>query len=372
MKKSLLALAVLGAFAGAASAQSSVTVFGVVDLSINYIDNSNNAGAGGANTGDKMWGLASNQLASNRLGFRGVEDLGGGLGAGFWIEMGMNNATGQAGGGSGGLSNSDATSSQLWNRRSTLSLTGKWGELRMGRDYVPSFWQTVFFDVDGANGLGNGLNILDGSLGSGATTFARANNSIAYHLPSGIGGLYGTLMYAFGQSSGAVSGNQYQGGRVGWAAGPIDVALGWGQTEKGATGVGSNSKFEVWNIGGSWDFKIAKLYAYYNENKWDTAKQSLWELSVGVPIGAGEFRGTYASSDRQGTDPNTKASIEANDATIWSLEYVYNLSKRTAVYTTYGQISNDGKAAFSLVGGHPFSSAGGSSKGYNFGIRHAF
>jgi len=371
MKKSLLALAVLGAFASAASAQSSVTVFGVVDLSVNYIDNSNNIGVGGSNTGGAMWGLASNQLNSNRLGFRGVEDLGGGLQAGFWLEMGMNNASGQAGGGSGGLLNSDATSAQLWNRRSTVSLMGKWGEIRMGRDYTPSFWQTVFFDVDGANGLGNGLNILDGALGSGATTFVRANNSIAYNLPA-MGGLYGTVMYAFGQSTAGTSGNQYVGGRLGFAAGPFDIAAGMSETEHGASGVGSTDKFKVWNIGASWDLKFMKLYGYYNENKWNTAKQSLYELSVGVPIGAGEFRATYASSDRQGTNPNTKASIEADDASLWSLEYVYNLSKRTAVYTTYGQISNDGKSAFSVVGGAPHSAQGGSSKGYNFGVKHSF
>src|SRR5574337_108525 len=125
MKKSLLALAALaslGGFAGAASAQSSVTVFGVVDESINYIENKNAAGAK-----NKSWYLAANQLNSNRLGFRGVEDLGGGLQAGFWLEAGMNNGTGYAGGGSGNVSNTDTPSGQLVNRRSTVSRRGKWG-----------------------------------------------------------------------------------------------------------------------------------------------------------------------------------------------------------------------------------------------------
>jgi len=81
MKKSLLALAVLGAFAGAASAQSSVTLWGVVDLSLNDVKN------GTAHTQT----MQSNQLNSNRLGFRGIEDLGGGLKAGFWLEAGMAN-----------------------------------------------------------------------------------------------------------------------------------------------------------------------------------------------------------------------------------------------------------------------------------------
>src|SRR5262245_16563938 len=98
MKKSLLALAVLGAYAGVASAQSSVTIFGIIDLSINQVENGNT----------KTTVMGSNQLNSNRLGFRGFEDLGGGLGAGFWIEAGMNNGTGEAGGGSGNANSFDA------------------------------------------------------------------------------------------------------------------------------------------------------------------------------------------------------------------------------------------------------------------------
>ncbi len=366
MKKSLLALAALGAFAGAASAQSSVTLFGIVDESINYTDNA----------GQKTYTLAANQLNSNRLGFRGVEDLGGGLQAGFWLEAGMDNATGSVGGGSGNVANGDSTSSQIFNRRSTVSLMGKWGEVRLGRDYTPTFWNTVFFDVNGANGLGNGDNVVDGSLGSGATTFARANNSIGYFLPSGLGGLYGQAMYAFGQSPTGTSGNKYQGGRLGWASGPFDVAIAYSETERGAAGVGSTDKFKVFNIGGSWNFQVAKVYFFYNENKWSSAKQDVYELSVGVPIGAGEFRASYADADRKGTNPNIlpNPSIDQNDAKLWSIEYIYNLSKRTALYTTYGEIHNDGASRFSVLPGSPADArlSGGNSKGFNVGMRHSF
>src|SRR5450631_1982228 len=113
MKKSLLALAVLGAFAGAASAQSSVTLFGVVDLSLNSQ----------SSNGQTLRTMDSNQLNSNRLGFKGVEDLGGGLSAGFWLEAGMNNDLGTGAAGGGGLS---------FNRRSTVSLiSNTLGEVRL-------------------------------------------------------------------------------------------------------------------------------------------------------------------------------------------------------------------------------------------------
>ena len=106
MKRSLLALAALTAFAGAASAQSSVTVFGIVDLAARNQNNGN----GSINS------LSSAGINTSRLGFRGIEDLGGGLRAGFWLEGQLDPDTGNAGG-------------QTWQRRSTVSLIGGFGEV---------------------------------------------------------------------------------------------------------------------------------------------------------------------------------------------------------------------------------------------------
>ena len=351
MKKSLLAVAVLGAFAGAASAQSSVTLFGVVDLSANSIKN-------GATTAKY---LASNQLNSNRLGFKGVEDLGGGMQAGFWLEAGMNNASGQAGGGSGNVTPGDATSAQLFNRRSTASLMGKFGEVRLGRDYDPSFWNTVFFDVNGANGLGQGLNIIS-SLGSGATSIARTNNSIAYFLPGGIGGVYGQFQVAAPEGA---PGNKYKGGRVGFASGPVDVAVALGVT--GTVG----GDFKMANIGASYDFGVVKLLGLVNRNTFGAQKQIVYEISASVPLGQGEFRASLGKSNQSGTTA-AGVSIDANDSKLASVEYIYNLSKRTALYTTYGRIQNSGTAAFSVLPGSLGSAAGATSSGYNFGVRHSF
>jgi predicted porin len=357
MKKSLLALAVLGAFAGAASAQSSVTLFGVVDLSGNDIKN------GTART----YSLQSNQLNSNRLGFRGIEDLGGGLKAGFWLEAGMANESGIEGG-SNGLAAPSAGAS-IFNRRSTVSLFSPMGELRLGRDYDPSFWNTVFDDVNGANGLGEGLNLIS-SLGSGAITIARDNNTIGYFLPPNIGGVYGQAMIAAGQSAavGGTPGEKYYGARLGWAAGPIDVNIGYGKT-KTSPGL---SDFIMENVGGSYDFGFIKLYAFYNRNTFAALKQGVYELSLSVPLGQGEFRAVYGHADASG---KTAAGVDTNpnDANLYSVEYVYNLSKRTALYTTAAQIKNKGAAAFSVLPGTASANlAGGNSTGYNLGVRHSF
>ncbi len=355
MKKSMLALAVLGAFAGAASAQSSVTLFGVVDLSLNSTSN------GGTRTRT----LASNQLNSNRLGFRGVEDLGGGMKAGFWLEAGMNNASGAAGGGSGNIAPGDAASAQLFNRRSTVSLMGNFGEVRLGRDYSPSFWNTVFGDVNGANGIGQGLNLVSG-LGSGVTTIARTNNGVAYFTPGNLGGMYGQFQVA---ASEGVAGTKYKGLRVGYAAGPVDVSYGYGVTTTAVNG--SLPDFKMTNLGGSFDFGAAKVYAFINRNSYGDLSQRVWELSVGVPMGQGELRASIGKSDRSG---NTAAAVntDADDSKLVGLGYIYNLSKRTALYTSYGRIVNSGNAAASVLGGTPGSALGATSSGYNFGVRHSF
>jgi predicted porin len=154
MKKSVLALAVLGAFAGAASAQSSVTLFGVVDLNVMTVDN-----------GDRTYSMGTDGMSSSRLGFRGVEDLGGGLKASFWLEAGVAPDTGRNAGtwGNGDLPLAGTTAREgnqlFFNRRSTVSLSNQWGELRLGRDYTATFWNWTVFDPFGTNGVGAASNL---------------------------------------------------------------------------------------------------------------------------------------------------------------------------------------------------------------------
>jgi len=348
MKKSLLAVAVLGAFAGAASAQSSVTLFGVVDLSANSIDNG----------GKTVKSLQSNQLNSNRLGFRGTEDLGGGLLAGFWLEMGMNNDTGVAGG-SNSLA-APASGTSLFNRRSTVSLTNRMGEIRLGRDYTPSFWNTVFFDTYGSNGLGQFNNLVNTTLGSTSGTYARANNTIGYFLPSGLGGIYGQAQVAAGES---VSGQKYMGGRLGYAAGPFDVAVGYGKTNT------SSDDLLVYNVGGSFNFGFAKVFGLYNIVELGSTKLKTYGISGSMPMGQGEFKAGYTATDGQGN--KVAGVMNPDNARQWSVQYIYNLSKRTALYTGYASVDNDGAANYQVLG-NGYSAAGKKSSGYNFGVRHSF
>ena len=246
MKKSLVAFAVLSAIAGAASAQSSVTVFGVVDLSANNWK----LGSQSQNRMD------SNMMNSNRLGVRGVEDLGGGLSANFHLEGGMDNSMGQGGNGVvNSVNNGTTTGVFAFERKSTVGIAGKFGEIRLGRDYTSAFGNAASFDVYGANGMATSINLYlnayNGPAGLGAVqaTTVRANNMIAYYLPAGLGGFYGSLQAAAGEhtrgapavaaapgvnavaASTGVSGTSYMGGRLGYAAGPIDVGVGLNTTK---------------------------------------------------------------------------------------------------------------------------------------------
>ena len=125
MKKSLVALAVLAGFAGAAAAQSSVTLFGVIDVAARYTK------ANGQDTKQ----LTNDGSSSSRFGVRGVEDLGGGLKAGFWLEGALAADTGTA----------DAT--RFWGRRASVSLMGDFGEVRLGRGKTSTRLVVDDFDV---------------------------------------------------------------------------------------------------------------------------------------------------------------------------------------------------------------------------------
>jgi len=340
MKKSLLALAVLGAFAGAASAQSSVTMFGVIDVNYRHVDNGVLA----------MHSLSQDGINSSRLGVRGVEDMGGGLRAGFWLEGAMNPDTGTPAG-------------QTWQRRSTVSLIGNWGELRLGRDYTPGFWNTTIFDPFGTNGVGAFTNIsINPAGGAGNNIYVRASNSVGYLLPSNLGGFYGQIMFNAGENG--VNSKLKYSVRFGYAAGPFDVA--YSSQEVEAT-TGPSSKATHDNLAGSWNFGFMKLMAQFDSVKQSPVSAQVWMLGVVAPLGQGEIHASWVDGNLKGT-----AAIDPNDATQFAIGYVYNLSKRTALYGTYSQIDNKGNQALSVSNNVPPQTPGAKSQGYEFGVRHAF
>jgi predicted porin len=363
MKKSLIALAVLAA-AGAASAQSSVTLFGVVDAAYTY----------GNGSVAKVSRLHNSAYNSSRLGFRGTEDLGGGMSASFWLEAGMAN---DSGAGANTNANNQAQAAALgngqqgltFNRRSTVSLAGGWGELRLGRDYTPQFWNLTVFDPWGTNGVGTTLTLTGAATIAGAAAGGtsgptiRASNSIGYFLPGNLGGFYGQFQYYMGENlqNGAATEDNGTGAgaRVGYANGPLNVGLAFSSTNYDTANLGDRRAV---NVGASYNFGVATLMGQISNDKNDVAKAKGFLLGVSMPMGAGEIRASYSQ-----TKLDTAGDPRARQVAVG---YIHNLSKRTAVYTSIARVNNNAASAVALNGSA--TAAGEGSTGFDLGIRHAF
>lgn len=347
MKKSLIALAVLAA-SGAAMAQSSVSLFGIIDAGFGYVDN---AVAGGGN----KYGIGTSGNSTSRLGFRGVEDLGGGLKAGFWLEGEVFADDGNAGG-------------MNFKRRSTVGLEGNFGEVRIGRDQVAGYNKTSSYDLFGQTGIGqfSAWRNWDAplSVATGDENGIRSNNLVSYYTPN-FGGVKAGFSYGFDEQVGTKAG-RYMGGNVSYDNGPLSVAVSYDRLDL----VGGDR--DAATLGASYNFGVAKLsgiiqqqnYSYDGVN--GDNKYNNYMLGVSAPVGgAGEVKLQYARYDQKAIDAS---------ADQLSLGYVHNLSKRTAVYGTVAYLKNKDGSNLGLQSKGVNAAANGNEKqtGVQVGIRHAF
>ncbi|MCO5977269.1 porin [Ideonella oryzae] len=326
MKKSFLALAVLGTLAGVASAQSSVTIYGRVDESF----------AKPVVTKDKQ--IADNGGAGgSRLGFKGTEDLGNGLSAVFRFEHGFNPDTGTA------------AATQFWNRYAMVGLSStKYGTLSLGRlengawDVITSF--DPFGGETGAElrDTGSALRIKNWDAGAFGSTLdsRRMDNSVRYDIAyQGFKGS-ASISEATAEDKPYALGGSY-------TAGPLYIGAGYEKL--------SDDKAKMWIVGGTYDFGMAKLYANYAGGKTkadDDVKGFL--AGVTVPYGALLFKAGYAQSKVDGAGTYKKGGLGVD----------YNLSKRTKLYADYARIAGDV--------GVDNGPADKNKNGYDVGIRHSF
>ena len=305
MKKSLIALAVLAA-SGAAMAQSSVTLYGVLDTGLTY--------SKGEESVYGMTHVGGN--VNSRLGFRGVEDLGNGLKATFNLEAGM--------GVDDGNNYMDKDSNGMaFRRTSTVGLAGNFGEVRLGRMLTSSYLAVSRYDAFGDTGIGGSLawNIPQ-------TGYApRTENAISYTSPNFSGFKIGAE-YGFGEKQKARD-SRYFGMGATYDNGPLSLGLGYDRLNSNTMdGLLAASDLKTVHLGGAYNFGVAKLLAFYKQSKVSNApKFKTFGLGVSAPVGAaGEVRASYN---------NYKISDDNGKADQLSLGYVHNLSKRTALYGTY-------------------------------------
>lgn len=334
---------------------SSVTLFGIADAVVGY-------GSGSISHRSQLY---SGGNSASRLGFRGIEDLGGGLGAGFWLESGVNvddgtgvstNTNNQSNGTAGG-------NALTFNRRATVSLIDLWGELRLGRDFTAYYRNRTDIDPFSNNGVGT-IQPQVGSIAGPTST--RASNMVGYFLPPSLGGFFGEVQYIMGENDAHTPASNDGSGysaRIGWGSGPFSVALAAARIDYQRTS--TNGDVSSANIGATYDFRLVEVSAGYYRDKVESllpVTATGYALGVIVPVGFDQIKFAWS---RYGTD-----AFGDPAARKLSLGYVYNLSKRSAAYATYSHISNSGGSAVGLNGAT--TGPDRSANGYDLGFRHSF
>jgi len=390
MKKSLLAVAAMGAFASAAQAQSSVTVYGILDMGFQGVT----ARAGSAKTNITRFSGEGSESTS-RLGFRGTEDLGGGTSAFFTAEFALNGTNSNLSG---------DTNTGLSNRQTFVGLAQKGvGRAAIGTQYTPVHLAVGRTDPGQQNNmLGNVIYATNASQGNGQTTTAytvRYNQALTLQTDR----IAGFQAYGIYQNSNSNANNPATTQTVGnniatglginyvWQKLNVDVAFNSSKQETITAGVAGTAALPVSNTitavanplgtaigimssyaGATYDFGILKAYAQYVNTKYTANSNSNTYVTraaqqIGVRGNWTPKIESWASVGNGTIDAGNNAAIDSaanatQKFTGYQLGTNYILSKRTNLYGIFGstQVSNSSIA----------TSEGGSS--YGVGVRHTF
>ena len=332
MKKSLIAIAALAA-AGAAAAQSSVTMYGQVNTG--YEHSKTDITIGGVKTTTKTTGFQNDRVKTSRLGFKGEEALGNGLSATFALEMGFNSANGNF-------------AAIAFNRRATVGLKGAFGEVRVGKDSgTMNSFDGSFKAIDRTDSLAKMDSDNDGIVDLDAAYTARPT------------GLFYNGSFSGVNVSAAIGNNSERTKTAGVTTDKQDTAvygLGLGYNG-GAWAVGAAVQLDTektlsrdvkktnYGVGASYDFNVAKVYGQYKggqyKNKASTVadKYSYDQFAVGVsaPFGATTLSAEYAYNKAKDTAGDVSTKYKGN---VFAVQAEYAFSKRTSLVARAGQVAN--------------------------------
>ncbi|MEW5892262.1 MAG: porin [Pseudomonadota bacterium] len=362
MKKSLIALAVVGAFAAPAfAATSNVDIGGTVNMSVDYLD-ADNAAAGG------NWNVSSN--ASN-IYFKGTEDLGGGLKALWQVQTYFS---------AGGTGNNDtfngAAPDGVGSGNTYVGLSGGFGTVLLGKHEAPMKLIGRSVDLFGDQ-IGDNRNFTTVKVGANGAGFdVRPNNTIAYMTPS-FNGLTGALAYA---TNAADTGAAEDASVDVWSAsgkyenGPLMVGLGYEIHNLSEANAALKDE-KAWRLAAGYVFGDAKVVAFYQDasdlNGVSGDDVKTWGLGAAYKMGAITLKAQYYDADDRGNTADTGGNM-------YALGVDYDLSKRTKVQFAYAATENDGAGTTytAFAGGHgdnPNSATGGNNpNGFSVGVKHTF
>ena len=318
MKKEILMLALSGIFSATAHAQSNVSVYGSIDAGLRYQTNVNAAG-------DGLLSMGSGNYYSNRLGFRGTEDIGGGLKARFQLESGFVSK-------SGALDNANGV---LFNRTASVGIGGNWGSIDVGRQYTVAFRTELFLDpfnhhytsiVPLSSGAGTTLPAAATAAGLGASSSSgvRFNNDVQY--TGSFGPVTARAQYALGEIAGDASKGSAKAVGLSYAGSSLLLAGAYTLKET-ATGFANRALV----AGGGFKLKGATFKVGQSRERQSTAtagdyqNQTTWAgfsyaVTPAVEATLAAYRSKFDSLASHGTRD------------LMLLGGVYTFSKRTNLY----------------------------------------
>lgn len=360
MKQKVIAASVLAIIAGATHAQTNISIYGIADAG--FVHESGGA-AGSVNK------ISSGVGSASRIGFRGTEDLGGGTSALFALENGHRLDTGEV----------DAAGT-IFNRQAYVGIKGRAGQLTIGRQHTP--WHQALVQVGDpfSTGYAGSSKNLFPDFGSNV----RTSNTVMYTTPV-IQGFTAEAAYSAGEQAGSTKSGRQLGASLGYSSGPLNVRLAYNHKNSdvaaapGVTpvtrGNGSNKLLTA-----NYDFKVLKAYLAFSVDKGfnsaplgnnsnpyggvaPTASTDGNEILLGavVPAGPGNLVVTLQRKDDK--------TMRNQDARSLGIGYLYQLSKRSTLYTVYGAIDNENGAGYTVANN---SEAGSGDRAFNLGIRHTF
>ncbi|MYM34110.1 porin [Duganella sp. FT50W] len=358
MKKSLIAIAVLAATSSAAFAQSNVTIYGILDAGIV-------ADRGGKD--GNVTQLNSGAASASRIGFKGTEDLGGGLNAIFKLETGAKIDKGTL----------DNDNNRLFNREAYVGLSSKTaGTLTLGRQYTP-YYETL---RDVGDPFAMGMAGTAKNLFPVASFMTRNDNAVVYKTPD-LAGFTGSVSYSLGEVAGDASATRQVGGALAYKNGPLNVAVAYNMKNNDTStlktaGVGHNTL-----IAANYDFQVVKVFGAYSKDSglnsaplnstataFSTVPFVASQDSTDALIGVSAPVGTAGTVTASYINKNDK-EVFNRDASQWAIGYNYALSKRTSTYVAYAKIKNKNGAGYT-VGNN--TDAGTGDKAFNVGVKHSF
>jgi predicted porin len=410
MQKKIIALAIAGLASSGAFAQTNVTVYGIMDAYVSYndVDTRGATTSMGVNTAGVPTAIAkastktsdgsgysvgSGGLSGSRLGFKGTEDLGNGLKAGFVLEYAVQNDINAVAG-------SDFVGNAT--RQALVTLSGNFGTVAIGRA------QSAGYDWDCTTAplAGSGFDAKSKLAGHALLSCGgagRANNALAYMSPNFSGFSFAANYARVTENQNGIGATIPAGTKLNndgdayllqgsYNNGPIAVSLIYTNVDYNAKATNATTyvtkDVDEWGISGSYDFGMVKLYGAWQTADWSVSSTTLkrntnndkWTLGASIPVGAkGSVALQYADASIDKCTGTVAAATTGTinqfsnkcDSDAWTLAYTHAMSKRTTLYAGYISVSND-KNSLNAANSQFKTDVGGDASTYIGGIRHSF